>query len=158
MLVRPEGSGIDAQVVGVILAMMNNDTRAPHPLRRPLRRLGVAVALVATLGTAAACSTTEEAGLSALEALPASTMLIDVRTPAEFAEGHLDGAVNIPVELPTFAQQVALLDPDMDFLVYCRSGRRADVAIAYMDTLGMTSTNLGSVEAASSATGIRVVR
>jgi rhodanese-related sulfurtransferase len=149
-------------VVGVILAMMNNDTRAPHPLRRtlrrPLRRLGVAVALVATLGTAAACSAAEEAGLSAIEALPANTMLIDVRTPAEFAEGHLDGAVNIPVELPTFAEQVALLDPDMDFLVYCRSGRRADVAIAYMDTLGMTSTNLGSVEAASSATGIRVVR
>lgn len=85
-------------------------------------------------------------------------MLIDVRTPAEFAEGHLDGAVNIPVELPTFAAQVALLDSDMDFLVYCRSGRRADVAIAYMDTLGMTSTNLGSVEAASTATGIRIVR
>jgi phage shock protein E len=59
-------------------------------------------------------------------------MLIDVRTPAEFAEGHLDGAVNIPVELPTFTAQVDLLDPDMDYLVYCRTGRRADVAIEYM--------------------------
>lgn len=138
--------------------MMNNDTHAPRPLHRSLRRVALAAALVATLGAAAACSTAEGAGLSAVEALPANTMLIDVRTPGEFAEGHLEGAVNIPIELPTFAAQVALLDPDMDFLVYCRSGRRADVAIAYMDTLGMSSTNLGSVASASSATGIRVVR
>ena len=138
--------------------MMNNDTHAPRPLRRTLRRVALAAALVATLGTAAACSTAEGAALTAAEALPANTMLIDVRTPGEFAEGHLDGAVNIPVELSTFTAQVALLDPDMDYLVYCRSGRRADVAIAYMDTLGLTSTNLGSVESASSATGIRVVR
>jgi len=138
--------------------MMNNDTHAPRPLRRTLRRVALAAALVATLGTAAACTTAEGAALTAAEALPANTMLIDVRTPGEFAEGHLDGAVNIPVELSTFTAQVALLDPDMDYLVYCRSGRRADVAIAYMDTLGLTSTNLGSVESASSATGIRVVR
>ena len=117
---------------------MNNDTRAPRPLRRTLRRLGVAAALVATLGTAAACSSTEEAGLSAVEALPANTMLIDVRTPAEFAEGHLDGAVNIPVELPTFAAQVALLDPDMDFLVYCRSGQRSEWAASLLKQKGAT--------------------
>ena len=87
-----------------------------------------------------------------------SFTLIDVRTPAEFAEGHLDGAINIPVELPTFMAQVNLLDPDADYLVYCRTGRRAEIAIEYMDTLGMTTTNLGSLEAASAATGVRVVR
>jgi phage shock protein E len=137
--------------------MMNNDT-APRPLRRVLRRVAIAAALVATLGTAAACSTSEAAGLTTSAALPPNTMLIDVRTPAEFAEGHLEGAVNIPVELPTFTAQVALLDPDMDYLVYCRTGRRAELAIEYMDTLGMTTTNLGSVDAASRATGVRVVR
>lgn len=137
--------------------MMTHDT-APRPLRRTLRRLALAAALVATLGTAAACSTAEDAGLSAAEALPANTMLIDVRTPAEFAEGHLDGAVNIPVELPTFTAQVDLLDPDMDYLVYCRTGRRADVAIKYMAPLGFTTTNLGSLEDASEATGVRIVR
>lgn len=131
---------------------------APRPLRRTLRRLALAAALVATLGTAAACSTAEDSGLSAAEALPANTMLIDVRTPAEFAEGHLDGAVNIPVELPTFAAQVDLLDPDMEYLVYCRTGRRADVAIQYMAPLGFTTTNLGSLEDASEATGVRIVR
>jgi len=138
--------------------MMNIEAPAPRPLRRVVRRLLVATTLLATLGTAAACTTAEGAGLSAVEALPANTMLIDVRTPAEFAEGHLDGAVNIPVELPSFTAQVALLDPDVEYLVYCRTGRRADIAIEYMDTLGLTSENLGSLEAASAATGIRIVR
>jgi rhodanese-related sulfurtransferase len=136
---------------------MINDT-APRPLRRVLRRVALTAALLATLGTAAACSPAAGGTLAAVDALPANTMLIDVRTPAEFAEGHLDGAINIPVELPTFTAQVALLDPDVDYLVYCRTGRRAEIAIEYMDTLDMTTTNLGSLEAASAATGIRVVR
>jgi rhodanese-related sulfurtransferase len=137
---------------------MTTNPDPSRPLRRALRRAAVAVTLVATLGTAAACATAEAVGGSAADLLPAGTLLIDVRTPAEFAEGHLDGAINVPVELPTFTQQVALLDPDADYLVYCRTGRRADAAIAYMDTLGFSSTNLGSVDQASSATGIRVVR
>ena len=137
--------------------MMDTHT-APRPLRRALRRAAIAATLVATLGTAAACTSAEGGVLAAAEALPPNTMLIDVRTPGEFAEGHLDGAVNIPVELPTFTAQVALLDPDMDYLVYCRTGRRAEIAIEYMDLLGLTTTNLGSLEAASSATGVRVVR
>lgn len=137
---------------------MMTEPTAPHPLRRRIRRAALAAALVATLGTATACSTAEDTGMSAAEALPANTMLIDVRTPAEFAEGHLDGAVNIPVELPTFAAQVDLLDPDMEYLVYCRTGRRADVAIQYMTPLGFTTTNLGSLEDASAETGVRIVR
>lgn len=137
--------------------MMTSHASAPRPLRRVLRRVAVAAVLVATLGTAAACSSAD-AGVNAAEALPAGTMLIDVRTPAEFAEGHLEGAVNIPVELPTFTAMVDQLDPTLDYLIYCRTGRRADAAISYMDTLGMTTTNLGSLEAAASATGIRVVR
>jgi rhodanese-related sulfurtransferase len=138
--------------------MMNMTPAAPRPLRHVLRRVAIAAALVATLGTAAACSTAEAAGGTAAELLPANTMLIDVRTPAEFAEGHLDGAINVPVELPTFTAQIALLDPTMDYLVYCRTGRRAEIAIDSMETLGFSAVNLGSVDAASSATGIRVVR
>ena len=137
--------------------MMINDT-GPRPLRRTFRRAALAVTLVATLSIAAGCATAEGGTMSAAEALPPNTMLIDVRTPAEFAEGHLEGAVNIPVELPTFTAQVDLLDPDVDYLVYCRTGRRAEAAIEYMDLLGMTTSNLGSLEAASAATGVRVVR
>jgi rhodanese-related sulfurtransferase len=85
-------------------------------------------------------------------------MLIDVRTPAEFAEGHLEGAINMPVELATFPAPVAQLDPDVEYRVYCRSGRRAGVALEYMATIGLSGQNLGSVDQASAATGIRVVR
>jgi len=138
--------------------MMNMTPTTPRPLRRALRRVAVAAALIATLGAASACSTAEAAGGTAAELLPANTLLIDVRTPAEFAEGHLDGAINLPVELSTFTAQVALLDPSMDYLVYCRTGRRAEIAIDHMETLGLSAVNLGSVDAASSATGIRVVR
>ena len=138
--------------------MMNmTPATAPRPLRRVLRRAAVAAVLVATLGTAAACSTAEGAAGTAADLLPANTMLIDVRTPAEFAEGHLDGAVNIPVELSTFTAQVALLDPDMEYLVYCRSGRRSEIAIEYMETLGLRAESLGSVDTASACTGIREV-
>jgi rhodanese-related sulfurtransferase len=138
--------------------MMNMTPTTPRPLRRALRRVAVAAALIATLGAASACSTAEAAGGTAAELLPANTLLIDVRTPAEFAEGHLDGAINLPVELSTFTAKVALLDPSMDYLVYCRTGRRAEIAIDHMETLGLSAVNLGSVDAASSATGIRVVR
>jgi rhodanese-related sulfurtransferase len=85
-------------------------------------------------------------------------VLIDVRTPAEFAQGHLEGAINMPVELPTFPDQVAQLDPDVEYLVYCRTGRRADIALEYMATIGLSGQNLGSVDEASAATGVPVVR
>ena len=140
--------------------MMITQTPAPpRPLRRTLRRAALALAVVATLGAASACSADMAEGSSAAEALPAGTILIDVRTPAEFAEERLEGAINIPVELPTFAAQIALLDPSADYLIYCRSGRRADAAMDLMAQVGFTTMkNLGSVAQASQATGIRVVR
>lgn len=140
--------------------MMRESTPAPsRPLRRTLRRAAIALAVIVTLGAASACSSATADGLSAAEALPAGTILIDVRTPAEFSEGHLDGAINVSVESPTFAAQVALLDPTADYLLYCRSGRRADVAMDFMADAGfVTMKNLGSVAQASQATGIRVVR
>jgi phage shock protein E len=129
--------------------MMNNMTR----------RIVLALALVGLMGSTAACSSVDTAAPAAASvALAEGTMLIDVRTPAEFAEGHLEGAINMPVELATFPAQVAQLDPDVEYLVYCRSGRRADVALEYMATIGLSGQNLGSVDQASAATGIRVVR
>jgi len=123
------------------------------------RRIVLALALVGLMGSTAACSSTDTvAPAAASVALAEGTMLIDVRTPAEFAEGHLEGAINMPVELATFPDQVAQLDPEIEYLVYCRSGRRADVALEYMATIGLSGQNLGSVDQASAATGIRVVR
>ncbi|MCE0557470.1 rhodanese-like domain-containing protein [Motilimonas sp. E26] len=52
--------------------------------------------------------------------------LLDVRTPAEFAQGHIKGAMNIPYD--QLDQQLASLDKDTEIVVYCRSGRRAAIA------------------------------
>ena len=52
-------------------------------------------------------------------------ILIDVRTPEEFASGYLKGAVNINYNAPDFADQIAKLDPTKTYLVYCRSGMRS---------------------------------
>ena len=68
----------------------------------------------------------------------ADTTVIDVRTPEEFAEGHLAGAVNINVEGSGFEDAVADLDEDAPVLVYCRTGRRSANAITTMQDLGFT--------------------
>ena len=64
--------------------------------------------------------------------------LIDVRTPGEFDEGHLDGAVNIDVQQDAFEERVSALPRDASYVVYCVSGRRATTAVAQMVELGFT--------------------
>ena len=52
----------------------------------------------------------------------------------------------------------APLDPDAEYLVYCRSGNRSGQAIALMEQAGFSNlTNLGSLEQAASTTGIQIV-
>ena len=65
--------------------------------------------------------------------------IIDVRTPEEFAEGHIPGAVNIAVQDAGFADQVSRLDPTGTYAVYCRSGNRSKSAVAGMQRAGITS-------------------
>jgi len=88
----------------------------------------------------------------------ALSTIIDVRTPAEYAEGHLDGAMNIDVQAADFDDRIAELPTDAEYIVYCRTGSRAAAAVAQMTTLGFTDvTNAGSLADASAGTGIAVV-
>jgi len=64
--------------------------------------------------------------------------VIDVRTPAEYAQAHVEGAVNIDVDGADFADQIAELDPDEQYLVYCQSGNRSAQAAAQMEDVGIT--------------------
>jgi rhodanese-related sulfurtransferase len=90
--------------------------------------------------------------------LSADTVIIDVRTPDEFAGGHLEGALNIDVQSGDFAAQISQLDPAGDYFVYCRSGNRSGQAISQMSNMGFSSmTNGGSVANASSISGVPVV-
>ena len=64
--------------------------------------------------------------------------IIDVRTPAEYEQAHIVGALNIDVEAPDFGDRIAELDPDEPYLLYCRTGRRSDLAAQQMAAAGFT--------------------
>jgi len=66
--------------------------------------------------------------------------LIDVRTPKEFAEGHIDGAVNIDVKASNFAERVQSYQGKV--AVYCRGGRRSLSAAKILAAQGCTVYNL----------------
>ena len=63
--------------------------------------------------------------------------VIDVRTPAEYDEAHIVGALLIDVNGPDFADQIAELDADEPYLVYCRSGNRSAQAASQMEDAGL---------------------
>lgn len=66
-------------------------------------------------------------------------ILIDVRTPGEFAEGNITNALNIDVQSSSFDAQIAQLDPTKTYALYCRSGNRSGVAADKMADAGFTS-------------------
>lgn len=63
---------------------------------------------------------------------------IDVRTPEEYQSGHLSGSINVPVE--QIASQIAKIEPNKSAPInlYCRSGRRAEVARTQLIQMGYT--------------------
>ena len=59
-------------------------------------------------------------------------VVLDVRTPGEFAQGHIEGAINLDARSETFVEDLAKLDKDTAYLLHCRSGRRSAAALAKM--------------------------
>ena len=71
--------------------------------------------------------------------------LIDVRTPKEYAEGHIDNAINIDVQNDSFeAKAVSTLPKDKTIALYCRSGRRSKNAAKILSANGYTVVELNS--------------
>jgi len=62
-------------------------------------------------------------------------VILDVRTAAEYEEGHIPGAVNIPVQ--EIEERLGELDPSSEYLVYCRTGNRSSVAVQVMKAAGL---------------------
>ncbi|WP_372734141.1 rhodanese-like domain-containing protein [Nocardioides sp.] len=138
-------------------------TRTTNTRTLAVRTLAALAATVALLAGATACSEGEDAAqvsigagataaaapevgasLSSADFAAAAnrpgTVLLDVRTPQEFAEGHLTGAINIDLEnQAAFTDGVAGLDPQQTYAVYCRSGNRSAVAMAYLAQQGFSS-------------------
>ena len=66
-------------------------------------------------------------------------MILDVRTPEEFADKHIPGAINIPNETIGTDEIPELPDKDQLILVYCRSGNRSKQASEKLAALGYTN-------------------
>ncbi|HYD41850.1 MAG TPA: rhodanese-like domain-containing protein [Anaeromyxobacter sp.] len=76
-------------------------------------------------------------GAAARQLVADGVKVVDVRTPEEFASGHVPGAVNIPYDqMPARAGELG--PPSTPVLVYCRSGRRSGVAAQTLREKGYT--------------------
>ncbi len=92
--------------------------------------------VVLTACSSATASTLSPSQFEELTKQP-GVVTLDVRTPAEFASGHLPNAVNLDVESPAFRAGLAELDPDAEYAVYCRSANRSKVAMQQMQEAGI---------------------
>ena len=66
-------------------------------------------------------------------------IIVDVRRDDEFAEGHIPGAICIPVESIEDEMPEELPDKEQIILIYCRSGRRSKVAAAKLGAMGYSN-------------------
>ena len=72
-----------------------------------------------------------------------TAQLVDVRTPEEFAEGHIPGALNIDWKADDFiGNATAALSKDRPVMVYCRSGKRSAAAAGKLSKVGFKVLNL----------------
>lgn len=67
----------------------------------------------------------------------ATTLLVDVRTPTEFASGNVKGSVNIPLD--TIPAQLAQFKNKKNIVVFCRSGGRSSQAKLFLEQNGFTN-------------------
>ena len=66
-------------------------------------------------------------------------VVLDVRTPGEFREGHLAGAVNVDFLASDFAARLTAMERGKSYLVYCRTGNRSTKAVHTMEQLRFRS-------------------
>lgn len=106
------------------------------------RVLSAVVALTAGVLLLAGCSSNKAAITNmnvkdfSTIAQQADVVILDVRTPGEFSQGHIEGAMNIDVEASTFDSEIAKLDKSKTYAVYCHSGRRSGIATQTMAKMG----------------------
>jgi rhodanese-related sulfurtransferase len=102
------------------------------------------IAIFASVLLLAGCSSSSSAvDLSVSEfsskVTEAGIITLDVRTPGEFNEGHIDGALLIDFQSGNFENEIASLDKSKTYAVYCRSGSRSGEAVKVMSDAGFTN-------------------
>ena len=99
------------------------------------------IALIASVLLMAGCSSSSGAiDLSVTDfsskVAEAGVITLDVRTPGEFAEGHIEGAQLIDFQSGSFENDISALDKNATYAVYCRSGNRSGQAVKVMHDAG----------------------
>ena len=96
---------------------------------------GRAAAETAGLASVDSLSPEEAAALIRENGSSGDLVLLDVRTPQEYRDGHIAGAVLIDYTSSSFKEELGRLDPEKSYLVYCRTGNRSGKAISLMKEL-----------------------
>ncbi|MCB9665302.1 MAG: rhodanese-like domain-containing protein [Alphaproteobacteria bacterium] len=84
-------------------------------------------------------------GTEARRLVAEGALLIDVRSPGEFASGHIQGAKNIPVQ--QLGARLAEVNVGKTVVLYCASGARSASAQGMLAGQGITAFNLGPMSA-----------
>ena len=119
-----------------------------------MKRILIAVAAALCLAVLAGCAgggdaqpaaetdtyrqVTQEEAQSMMES-ETDFVILDVRTPQEFAQGHIPNAVNLPLDDIGDNPPAELPDPDQLIMVYCRSGNRSKTASEALASMGYTN-------------------
>ena len=123
-----------------------------------LRTAIASISAITILLGLAACAPSSTSATAATVSVAEDTIVIDVRSSEEYATGHLEGSLLLDLNSGDLVNALPTLDPDLKYLVYCRSGNRAGQAAALMEQAGISDvTNLGSVEDATAATGLPII-
>ena len=102
------------------------------------------IAVFAAVLLLAGCSSSSSANNLSVDEFSAKAaepgvITLDVRTPGEFAEGYIEGARLIDFQSGNFENEIATLDKNATYAVYCRSGNRSSQAVKVMQDAGFTN-------------------
>ena len=112
------------------------------------------IASLVTLALGSAHASDDSAGAAEVTPAGKPTLVVDVRTVEEFAEGHCPGAINIPPLVIFQGIRARKVDKDQTVLLYCRSGNRSGQAEIRLQSSGFAGAkNVGGLKALLAATG-----
>lgn len=116
----------------------------PRPTLRPLAGMagcGIACLLLVTGALASETNTVHHVNPAEAQKLIADkkVVVLDVRTPKEFAAGHIAGATNINFHSAEFAKALSGLDANKSYLVHCAAGGRSTQALPTLKKLQFQS-------------------